>query len=173
MPTSRVMFYKGNGIKYCSDPTGEWADDDYFTELLKDQDALNFRDDFIFKTHIPPYQIHKMYPMYLDKKVCGKVVSEFRQDLSFTDYVNYVKAGKVVMTSGQFTGQKGLMPGHAFCVVGIDDNECLLLADPYGDWSTEYASEKGYLVPMSFKDYVSHVKPLGSELKWGHVPLEV
>ena len=172
MPTSRVMFYTGNKIKYMSDPTGEWADDDYFIDTLLTIEGKQFCKDN-YKTNVPPNQVHAMYSGYLDKIVCGKVVSKFRQDLFFDDIVQYMKAGKVIMTSGQFQGQTSLIPGHAFCFVGLDDNECLLMADPYGNWHTNYSDPKGYLVPMSKKEFLEHCKPLGSDVKWGHVPLEV
>jgi len=174
MPTARVMFYLGNKLKFTKSPTE--PDDEAFTKLLLTPKAVAFRDSkYPWAREYPPNEIHGMYPSYLDPLVLGKRRSDFAQDLGFDDVVDRIKRGQVIMTSGRFQGQTGIINGHAVCLVGFDGQR-LLLADPYGDFRTKYATKNGYLVSMTRNEYETHIKPLGPQngmslKKWGHIPL--
>jgi hypothetical protein len=173
MPTARVMFYKGNRIAYTN--PSHLPDDAYLTSVLIAPEALALatkKYPELVAAGFPPNQIHGMYHSYLDPLICGRRTSDFRTDLSFDDYVDLIKAGRVVMTSGAFQGRKGPINGHAFVLVGIDADGSLLMADPYGIFHTNYDSDQGYLVPMTRDEFVAHVKPVGALHKYGHVPLE-
>lgn len=171
MPTARVMWYRANKIRYTTPLADRWADDDYFMMLLNGMDAKTVRDkSFTWASGLPPNQIHGMY-LWLDQQVCGHIVSRFAENLSLEMIKAHIKSGHAVMSSGRFMGQAGVIEGHAFVFVGLDDDGQLLIADPYGDYHTHYASPKGYLVPMPDADFDIHTKPISSTKKWGHVPI--
>ena len=70
------------------------------------------------------------------------------------------------MTSVAFPG----LPGHAVLFHGEKRGK-LIFADPYGDPWSGYSSHEGYAVEMNKDQFRQHVKALGENLKWGHVPL--
>ena len=173
MPTARAMFYRGNDIAYQSDPKKRYGDDDYFMALLNQSNAQKLakkkypwavRDG---KLWLPPNEIHGMYHSFLDPLVCGRRFSDFRTDLTIEDYYDAMQRGEVIMTSGSFPG----IPGHAFCVIGVDDSH-LILADPWGDFRAGHRKGRtGYGVRMNQRQFLEHVKPAGEAEKWGHVLL--
>jgi len=171
MPTSRVMFYLGNNIIF-KNPS-DLEDDEFFMKVLSSDDAeIMARSKYpsLALNGIPAYEIHGMYHSYLDSYVVGCRVSDFKTDLTFDDFIDRIKAGECIMTSGRFP-EAGI-DGHAFVVVGMLETAietCLILADPWGDYRTEYKNHQGYGVTMSKADFSKHVKP-GSQ-KWGHVLL--
>lgn len=166
MPTSRVMFYLGNGFAIHND--SDYSNDDYFMFLLN----TNKAKEYCYKKYkwskgkYPPNQVHGMYNSYLDELVIGERVSDFKTNLTFKDYQNMIEDGEVIMTSGSFPG----LDGHAFCIIGMD-NDNLLLADPWGDFRNNYRSKKGYKVKMNEDQFINHVKPTGKKKKWGHTIL--
>jgi hypothetical protein len=165
MPTSRVMFYLGNGIEIPN--SSGLAHDDYLMSILKTSEAWEFmssRYPWATSQKFPPWEIHGMYNNYLDIKLFGKKTAEFNTDLTFDDIFQLMDDGEIVMTSGSFP-EAGI-DGHAFCFTGYAQN-CLLIADPYGDFHTNYISGSGYGVTMSKKEFKEHVKP--AVTKWGHV----
>ena len=163
MPTSYVMFLRGNNIMYGN--SSGLADDDYFMKLLSTENAEKFcLQKYRWSKGIPPCEIHGMYGSYLSFFVTGKRASDFNTHLTFENYVELIEQGKVVMTSGSFPG----LSGHAFCVIGIHHND-LVLADPWGDFHSEYTDHSGYGTRMSKKDFTNHVKPVGEAKKWGHL----
>lgn len=169
MPTSRAMFYHGNGIAFVNN--SDLQDDDYFMQLLSSDQAFEVAEKkyaSLIAQGFPPYEIHGMYHSYLDRKVTGKRRSDFRLDLTWWEVVERVREGEVIMTSGQFL-DAGL-EGHAFCIIGLQLNHAvqLLLADPWGDYRSGYSAHAGYAVPMSRDDFIGHVKPRPSK-KWGHI----
>lgn len=175
MPTSRVMFYIGNNIKY-HNPT-KLADDDYFMSLLNTQEAK----DFCYKKYpwaynsknpdksIPPNEVHGMYHSWLDIKVTGKRQSDFVTNLYFDDYVKYItERKKVVMTSGTF----GTLLGHAIVFIGFDSKtQELIIADPWGDYKSMYKNTRGYGIRMNCDEFNNHIKPSESFQKWGHITI--
>lgn len=165
MPTCRAMFYIGNGIKYFNEST--WEDDDYFMMILRTRDAYEYRNaNYPELRSYPPNEIHGMYGNFLDEKVCGCKTSRFVTDLTFEEYMDRMKQGQVIMTSGIFNGMH-----HATTVIGHRDDS-LVLADPYGDpWKGFNGSENGYGVEMTKEQFVNHIKPVKEELKWGHIPI--
>ena len=180
VPTSYAMFLVGNNEPY-ENPT-KLPDDAYFAQLLITREAWEFaakkypwsvnRKDNLGNPlpDIPPNEIHGMYGSYLSPIICGHRVSDFKIDLSFSDYVDRIKKGQVIMTSGSFPG----LNGHAFIVAGLvssSQENVLILADPWGDYRyrTGYKNHSGYGVTMTEEDFYIHVKPVGKEEKWGHV----
>lgn len=166
MPTARVMFYIANGVEF--EAPRDRQPEDYFTELLDSDAAKAFRDEkYPSLRGFPPREIHGMYGSWLDEKVCGRRVSDFRTDLGWEDFLGAALRGESIMTSGTF----GEIAGHAFVVVGADEERgVLLIADPFGDYHTGYESSDGYLVEMGLEDFTRIVKP-SPDLKWGHVLL--
>lgn len=170
LPTARVMWYIANHIPYVNYMPTVYSDDDFFMWLLRQPEAVIYKDrKYPWAKGIPANEVHGMYGSYLDEKVTGKRRSDFVQNLSFDEVVRRVKNGEAIMTSGAFQGRTGRIDGHGFVFVGVDDNECLLMADPYGSFLTNYESDKGYLVPMSNMEYIEHVKPVGAINKFGHI----
>lgn len=168
MNTSYVMFLIGNKIEY-DNPT-DLPDDAYFGKLLISDDAYAFghqKYPELIAKGIPPVEIHGMYGSYLSPIVCGNRVSDFKIDLTFHDFKDIIIKGGVIMTSGRFP-EAGIT-GHAFCVIGYANNikNNLILADPWGDYQTDYKNHRGYAVPMDHEDFMKHVKP--GVQKWGHV----
>ena len=180
MPTSRVMFYLGNGIEY--ENPSDLADDDYFMKLLRSDEAWKFakkKYPSLISAGFAPNEIHGMYHSYLDYEVVGRRTSDFRDDLTFDDYLDRIRgkvadhigSREILMTSGYFPAAG--FNGHAFCIIGaiipVSGDPSLILADPYGDYRNLYKRGSGYAVVMSKIDFLQHVKPAGSEKKWGHV----
>lgn len=168
MPTAYTMFLIGNKIPF-ENPT-EMANDDYFMSLLNTEKANNYcHIKYPWSTGYPPNQIHGMYGSYLSPIVCrGKRASDFQVNLTWGGYIARILAGQVIMTSGEF----GEISGHAFCIIGYNDaKECLILADPWGDFRDGYKTHYGYGVEMNYGQFVAHVKPAGELLKWGHVKI--
>ena len=169
MPTARAMFYCGNGIAF--DNPSDMQDDDYFMSVLQRDESLKLAKQkypALIAAGYPPYMIHGMYHSYLDLQVVGRRTSDFVTDLTFDDYVDRIRAGQVIMTSGSFPG----IEGHAFCVMGLEAKPCngikLVIADPWGDFHTDYKSQRGYAVLMTRAEFKEHVKP-GQKHKWGHI----
>lgn len=170
MPTARAMFYRGNNIKFVND--SDLQDDDFFYKWLISDDAWEFAEKkypVLISRGYPPNEIHGMYHSFLDPRVAGRRTSDFVLTLTFDDIVDKLKNGQVIMTSGIFA-EAGIF-GHAFCFIGYEKQESgvrLIIADPWGDYRTDYDSDKGYGVQMSKEDFYKHVKPEGDK-KWGHV----
>lgn len=163
MPTSYVMFLRGNSIEYGN--SSGLADDDYFMKLLSTENAKNFcLEKYPWSKGIPPNEIHGMYGSYLSFFVTGKRASDFNTHLNFENYLELMEQGKVIMTSGAFPG----LSGHAFCVIGIHHDD-LVLADPWGDYHSGYKDHSGYGIRMSKTEFINHVKPIKEEKKWGHI----
>jgi len=176
MPTARVMFYIANNIPY-ENPT-QMADDDYFMHLLNTQEAKDFcysKYPWAYNKNnpeksIPPNEVHSMYNQYLDVKVCGKKVSSFEnQKLDWDYYIDsIVNKKKAIMTSGTF----GNILGHAVVFIGYDEkSKELIIADPFGDFKSNYKNPRGYGVRMTNEDFNNHIKPIDSFLKNGHIAL--
>lgn len=174
MPTARVMFYKANNIEY-NNPT-KMVDDDYFMYSLNTKEAKDFcynKYPWAYNKEnpeksIPPNQVHGMYNSYLDPLVCGKRVSDFSESLSFENYVDRVVNKKqAIMTSGEFAYLKG----HAVIFMGYDTkSKELIIADPYGDFHSNYVRTRGYGVRINRKEFGSIIKPTGLvNKKWGSV----
>jgi hypothetical protein len=169
MPTSRAMFYCGNGIAFVNE--SDLQDDDYFMKILSSDEAFAFahkKYPDLLADGYPPYEIHGLYHSYLDHKVVGHRVSDFRLDLTWGEIIERVLDGEVIMTSGAFPG----LEGHAFCIIGaqLNHNIRLILADPWGDYHSSYRDSTGYGIYMDEDDFTSYVKPYTSR-KWGHVLL--
>jgi hypothetical protein len=167
MTTARAMFYIGNGIEFLN--PSQLQDDDYFTQLMNESAAWKLaarKYPNLITAGYEPREIHGMYHSFLDELVTKERRSDFSTRLTWNDYVERMKAGEVIMTSGSFPD----IEGHAFCVIGIDESR-LILADPWGDYTTGYKSHRGYGVRMSREDFEKHVKPTGSITKWGHVKI--
>jgi len=178
MPTARVMFYKANKISYENSMVDKYADDDYFMYLLNTAEAKSFcytKYPWAYNVKepqksIPPNEVHGMYSSYLDEKVCGKKVSSFEeQALDWNYFVSSItNRKKAIMTSGTF----GTIKGHAVLVMGYDDEtQELLLADPYGNYRTQYKDINGYCTRMTKEEFDIHLKPTDSFMKNGHIPL--
>ena len=169
MPTARVMYYRGNGIKYVN--PSEYDDDDYLMHILRTPEAWDFAKQKypeIVKAGYPPNEIHGMYHSWLDPVVVGRRVSDFRTDLTWGDYICRILDGQVIMTSGRF----GSLDGHAVVMIGVVSSSlgpCLVLADPWGDYRTGYEKRGGYAINMAEKDFADCIKPTNSKGKWGHV----
>ncbi len=168
MPTARVMFYKGNGF-VINNPT-DMADDDYITSLLNTEEAKEFcLKKYPWSKGIPPREVHGMYNSYVDEKVIGKRVSDFKTDMTYSDFVNLIVFKKqVIMTSGVFTSA-GIF-GHAYCIIGFNhEMDELIIADPWGDYRTLFKDERGYGILMSYGDFIRHNRVPNEMNKWGHI----
>lgn len=176
-PTSRVMFYLGNGIKFNNN--SKMPHDDYFMNLLNSERAHEYAKSKYpsLSKEYPPNEIHGMYE-WLDGAVCGKIVSKFNESgLTFDLAMDYVKAGKVIQVTGKYPDAN--INGHIQLLSGYNDKR-LLICDSFGDFRFNFnpLSQKkgrphfgGYGVPMTREEFNTH-------LKWGdtkayHEPLEV
>ena len=171
MPTARVMYYRGNNIKY-SNPTA-LSDDDYLMRTLNTPEAQKFakkkypwackNNNLVF----PANEIHGMYNTYLDQIVVGRRTGDFHTSLSVEKIIDVLAAGYVIMTSGTFRG----IAGHAFCLIGYSGGN-FYLADPWGDWRSNYSDVRGYGTTMTRDEMIAHVKPVGLDAKWAHLSYE-
>ncbi len=163
MPTSYVMFLKGNNIHFGN--SSGMQDDDYFMSILNTDNARKFcLKKYPWSEGLEPETVHGMYGAYLGFFICGKRVSDFNTHLQYDHYLELIEQGRVIMTSGSFPG----LAGHAFCVIGIHGDD-LILADPWGDFHSGYKDHAGYGVRMNKEEFIKHIKPVGEETKWGHV----
>lgn len=168
-PTSRAMFYRGNNIPFTNN--SDLEDDDYLMKLLRSDAAYQYATIHWPKLveFYPPNEIHYMYPEWLDLMVCGKTVSVFHDHgLTFEKAIELMDERKVIMVSGHFPEAK--INGHMFCIIGYKDKNTLLLADPFGNFHTNYKDTKGYKVEMTKDEFNKY-------LKWGntkgyHTPLQ-
>lgn len=176
-PTSRVMFYLGNGIRFKNNSV--FAHDDYFMNLFNSEIAIDIAKDKFpgLSKDYTPNEIHGMYE-WLDKTVCGKIVSKFNESgLTFDLAMDYVKKGKCIQVSGKYPDAN--INGHIQLIAGYNDNN-LLLCDTYGDFRNNYRpiSYKknrphfgGYGVTMTREQFNYHLK--WGETKAYHEPMEV
>lgn len=165
MNTSRVMFYIAAGIEY-NNPSN-LSDDDYFFSMLNTSDAKQFAlKKYPNLSDYPPQEIHGMM-IYLDRIVTGKRRTDFKTNLTWWDFVQEIKNGRPVMTSGKFPS----INGHAFVFVGYDeDTDELIAVDPWGNPHLNYKGskgQKGYGIRYNREYFNKHVKP--GEYKWGHI----
>ncbi|MDC7221636.1 MAG: C39 family peptidase [Spirochaetales bacterium] len=163
MPTTRAMLYSALGY---NKPETDLSFDDYIYHTLNTIEAMEFRDNkYPSLKGYPTHELHGMYGSYLDEKLFGKRLTDFRMDLTWDDFVSEIKRGRPVMTSGRFPG----IDGHAFLICGYEAGE-LIIADPWGNYQVEYLGvrgTKGYGVRMNREDFEKIVKP--GENKWGHI----
>lgn len=181
MPTSYVMFCLGNKLPFVNKSLEmfgkKYTDDDFIFALLDTQEAK----DFCYKKYpwayndnpkkcIPPREVHGMYNTYLEPLLFNKRYSDFVTNLTYNDIMARMLKKQVIMTSGEFLSV-GIL-GHAFCFIGYDGfKDNLVVADPYGNFHTNFISTKGYGISMNEREFMSIVKPTGSIQKWGRVLL--
>jgi hypothetical protein len=179
MATARVMFYLGNKIPYTipEDVKEKYTQpEDCFMYILNTPEAWEALSPWIKESNKQhpdkltyPNEDHFMYPNYLDPILCGKKVSKFVMNYTYDDYVKMIDAGKVIMTTGKFPTTHG----HAVCIIGRNDKN-FILADPWGDYTTNYTSTKGYGVEMTPEDFhtIIATEVAGHpEQKYAHIPL--
>jgi len=172
MPTARAMYYYGNNIEF-HNPIGG-ADDDWLMMNITGHSAETFMimnypwTEKDGKILYPPNQVHGMYNKWLDYRAIGRRTSDFHTDLTVDDYITAMEDGLVIMTSCSFP-EYGI-DGHAICFIGWD-GDLFHIADPWGNWRTEYKNHDGYDCLMSPGEFLDRIKPVGSEQKWGHLPL--
>ena len=175
LPISRLMYYRGNYITFEHSPDEDVTDSVYFLRLLNTPDAIKYSKKHYYVTEepskLPSNQIHAMYSTWLDHKIHASVNSQIHVDLSFHKVSQYIKQGKVLMTTGLYTGPFGNTVATTNCIVGYDDvHKLLLLADPLGDFHSNYEDRNGYLVTMTEREFVTHVQPVWYFNKYVHVP---
>lgn len=165
MPTSRAMFYIGNGFIKDEPKNGEALDDYifYLTEQVTEYQKVAISGQWAKK--YPASQLHDIYPKLIDSMLLGKVVSKFGS-LSIEKIDAFLESGKVLMCSGLFPTTQG----HAVCIIG-KDADGYILADPYGNYHTNYEDTAGYGVKIPDLDFLAFVHPSGQSSKLMHYPI--
>jgi len=166
-PTSRIMFYVGNGFSPKFPSSKYKQEEDRIMEILHTAEAKSWCKSRGYSEEVitDPNLDNLIYPLYLDKILFGKSISDFTNSMSLTEMVYRICSGQVLMTSGEFdyysNKQKNVIKiSHSICIIGVNDLG-FLLADPYNkDYKTAYREGKGYKVQMSFKDAEKYLKIL-------------
>jgi len=156
MRTAEIMFLIYNGVQVVE--AGSKFDitrpfivypksmqpEDFLTALTESPWGYELRNAISWAANqsIPPGQVHVVIAEIVNNLI-GKSVDRFVNTNDITILFNELFNKRSVMTSGRFTPT-----GHAVCVCGyrLDDNNQitdLLVDDPYGDYFTNYASQKG------------------------------
>lgn len=172
MPTSYVMYLIANKIPYTNKSMELFdeflPDDDFIYRVLNTDEAKDFcYKKYTWAKNIPPNEVHGMYSSYLEPIICGKRYSDFYTNLNYDKVVTLIDNDVAVMTSGKFEN----IDGHAFTIIGHDRE--LLIADPYGNFHSNYKDVRGYCITMNRSEYEKIVKGSDIDNKWGHAPLSI
>jgi hypothetical protein len=170
MPTAYVMYLIANKIPYENKSleifNEKLDDDDFIYAVLNTKEAKKFcYEKYPWAKNIPPNQVHGMYSSYLEPIICGKRYSDFYTNFNYEKVVKCINKNIAIMTSGKFEN----IDGHAFTIMGYDRE--LLIADPYGNFHSNYKDVRGYCVTMNESEYNTIVKL--DNTKWGHAPLNL
>lgn len=174
-PTSRIMFYIGNGFKPNYPKTKYKQEEDIINYMLHSKAAVkwckdNGRSEEVIKD---PNLDNYIYPQWLDKQLFGKQISEFAPNMSLEQMIVKLANKEILQTSGLFdyfsTKQNQIIKiSHSINLIGFYD-EGFIIADPYNrDYHTNYKLGKGYGVKMSFTDARKILKGLDDTHKWCH-----
>lgn len=176
IPIARLLYYKGNHIAFEHSPDKSIPDSEYFTQLLNTPKAIKHCKDHYYtfdeSLKLPPNQVHGMYATWLDYKINTSIKTAIKTNANFHDIIVLIKQGLVVMANGVFAGKNGDIISTTNCIVGYDEeSDMLLLADPYGDYHTQFENKNGYLVTMTEREFVNHIQPAWYSKKYIHVPI--
>lgn len=179
MPTTYVMWCISQGFEIESKAPQGKSIDDYLMQLMNMEPARKFaakKYPELSNAGYTPNEIHGMYHSFLEPLLFGKMVSDFiyagnndGNGLNFEEIVTLLDKGITVWVSGAYQGIKGPIEGHASLIAGHDGNGNLRIVDPYGNFHEKFANDSGYDVRMNRAEFVSMIKPLGSEKKNVHI----
>jgi hypothetical protein len=123
-------------------------------------------------------------------QVAGRVVNAFRWKLSLPSIFLEVARGRPVIVSGVFGQYRSVKDGqlhdraHVVCLTGLeteqDDIEsapavdlakisAALIADPYGDFHTDYEDPHGAECRFTVAELAHILHDQGQATKWGHI----
>lgn len=176
IPIARLLYYKGNNITIEHSPDKSIPDSMYFIQLLNTIEAIKHCKEHYYtfdeSLKLPPNQVHGMYATWLDYEINASIKSAIKTNANFHDIIVLVKQGLVIMANGVYAGKNGDIISTTNCIVGYDDeSNMLLLADPYGDYHTQFENRNGYLVTMTEREFVNHIQPAWYSKKYIHVPI--
>lgn len=118
----------------------------------------------------PPNQWHAVLALGANLWVDARAV-QFKTDAVAAEILNHLIDGGTCVQSGSFPKTSG----HVVAVVGVDyvdvDDPLIngfIIDDPWGDYKTGYASQKGNDVFMPMKDWLAIMRAEGKPEKLCH-----
>jgi hypothetical protein len=135
-----------------------------------------------------PREDHKVLAWAINQ-VAGKTVNAFRTDLALDAIFFEVARGRPVIISGifgQYLGKDGSMHdrAHVVCLTGMETDQddvgnaqaidlaqisAALVADPYGDFHTDYQVQQGAECRFSIAELMHILNVRDQAAKWAHV----
>lgn len=180
--TSAAMFIEYNEPKMPFVPKGVQLEDFLMATLIgKDGYTEMFRVAETLYPDYTPNEVHACLAWGINR-VCDYPVAVFKSNWKLEEIVFSLVAGKAVIVSGKFGSLH-----HIVCLVGLQTTQKdihnmnspeevdltkirkFIIDDPWGDPNTNYQSKHGNDVELSYRDFMSTIKPQGQLLKWGHL----
>ncbi len=149
---------------------GEQAEDALMEFINTDSWCLKKWHDLDTAGKIPPQEYHAVLALGINRWIGDDHVDDLIEGLMPFDILDHLKAGGTCIVSGVFPTTKG----HFVAVVGAvyDDKERLeafIIDDPWGNYLTRYADQRGDGVEMPFADWARIIRPEGAIPKRVHL----
>ena len=140
------------------------------------------------KTSYPPSELHALLSLGTNLWMGRKrgEITKFRWDLTLRDIVYEFIQKRPVVTSGVFaklhhvicltgvqTSQVGIMRVDKAQGIEVDKIIGIIIEDPYGDFHTNYTTQRGKDIIMTLSEFNSFINVQGQPLKWGHTFVKV
>ena len=118
---------------------------------------------------IPPNQWMAVLALGLNRWL-GQVAAQFSDSVEIQRMIGELAQGGTCVVCGMFPRTSG----HVVAVVGVALDDSIqpvhwIIDDPYGDYRTNYESEKGDDVEMPHADFLSILNTRGAHRKWCHM----
>lgn len=178
MPTSFVMWCIAENLDIEERLKENAPVDNWCMVELNTDDAIAFaimKYGDLIKQKYSPNEIHGMYHSWIEPLIFGEIKSDFiyaaeNSDKGFTfdEYIDIIRSGHAIWTSGKYQGMHGPIEGHASLFAG-EDNGQLRIVDPYGNFHFNFRDDQGYDVRMNEQEFIDYIKPIGQKRKNAHI----
>jgi hypothetical protein len=127
---------------------------------------------------IPPNEWHEVLALGANRMIqnAGYKSSPvtFYGNLDEQTIVSAIDDGGAAVVSGSFLLKNSKKLDHVVSIVGYtlekkESGNDFVLDDPWGDYHTGYANHKGDDIVMPWDDFVKIIKPVLSQVKYGHI----
>ena len=155
--------------------------EDYLTDFLRSPEAYRkmkemtpwFFDRETGKATVAPNEVHQMLEWGVNT-LLRRQVDRFSTGVSIEMIIGHLIKGGGVVLSGEFR-LKNRNLHHIVSLAGFvtDENEDIthfIIDDPYGDFRTDYQSQRGNNIRITRDEFMVIFNPTGNdEIKWGHL----
>lgn len=117
---------------------------------------------------LPPNQWHAVLALGTNRWM-GQVIVQFSESVEIPRMIGQLALGGTCVVCGRFPRTSG----HLVALVGVAMEEPArpsywIIDDPYGDYHTNYESERGDDVQLPHEDFLRILNPAGEVRKWCH-----